>query len=60
MFSGGGYMCSSNGLSNHFCKAILTKRFNHIKETKLDKYQSNFDCAFNVFRMRMVIKAVQT
>ena len=53
-------MCSSNGLSSHFCKSILTKRFKRMKATKLDKYQSNFDCAFNAFRMRMVIKAVQT
>ncbi len=34
-------------------------KFTYMKSTKLDKYQSNFDCAFNAFRMRMVIKVVQ-
>lgn len=59
MLSGGGSICFSKGLSSHFCKSILTKRFSRMKATKLDKCQSNFDCTFNAFRMRMVIKAVQ-
>ena len=59
MFFGGGSICSSKGLSSHFCKSILTNKLSLMNATKFDKCQWNFDCAFNAFRIRMVIKAVQ-
>src|SRR5699024_7688076 len=56
LFGGG---CSlANGLSSHLCKSTLTKRLSLIKATRFDKYQGYFACAFNAFRIRMVIKAV--
>ena len=52
-------MCSWTGLSSHSWRSIFTKRFNRINATKLERYHPNWDCAFNAFKMRIVIKAVQ-
>jgi hypothetical protein len=44
-------MCSSNGLSIHFCRSILTNRFNLIKATRFDRCQLNFAVCLNTFRI---------